>query len=201
MSTQYLQIPRNILNIKEGTKFIDILVYSILEFNKDGSTFKSRIAYDTISKSYNIPYKDVERSIKRLRENGFITYDQIKCENSEYFFNEYSFTCKDKRGHISTPYIELDKLVLKLELAPKDRGVLIALHLITMEGLNQIPFQTVQDVAKCLGITRQTASKYIKKFISINEMGISRAGYYYVKHINRAPEITNTITKQITITL
>lgn len=198
--SQFIQIPRNILDLKENTKFYDILVYSILEFNKDGSTYKSRIAYKTISEKYNIPYSKIEAAIKRLKENDLITYDQLKCENTEYVFNEYSFTCKDRDGKIKTPYIELDPAILKLELAPKDRGVLIALHLLTEVGLNQVLITTGTELAGRLGITRQTASKYLKKFISINEISISKCGFINVKYIVNAPEIKPN-NEKIIITL
>lgn len=154
----------------------------------------------TIAEKYNIPIKSVENSIKRLTDNNFIIYDQLKSESTEYVFNEYSFKCRDKRGIINTPFIMLDPVILKLEMAPKDRGVLIALHLLTLEGMNQIIEKTAVELAGRLGITRQTISKYVKKFLSLKEITVSAAGYYTVKYISNAPIINNE-TNLITITL
>lgn len=197
MSTQFLQIPRKLLELKGNTKFLDILVYSVIETCKTNG--KSRIAMQTISEKYKIPYKSVELSIRRLEKEELIKIDQHKCENSEYVFNEYSFPLiiKDK---MSTPYIELDPAILKLELAPKDRGVLIALHLLTEVGINQVLITTGTELAGRLGITRQTASKYLKKFTSINEISISKCGFINVKYIVNAPEIKPN-NEKIIITL
>lgn len=198
MSTQFLQIPRKLLELKGNTKFLDILVYSVIETCKTNG--KSRIAMQTISEKYKIPYKSVELSIRRLEKEELIKIDQHKCENSEYVFNEYSFPLiiKDK---MSTPYIELDPTILSLELAPKDRGVLIALHLLTEIGINQVLITTGTELAGRLGITRQTASKYLKKFTSINEISISKCGFINVKYIVNAPEIKPINNEKIIITL
>ena len=73
----------------KGTKFVDVLVYAAIDFQKDSSTHTSRIGQRTIAEKYNIPLSKVEDAIKRLKASGYIDYKQIPSPNNpDYVFNE-----------------------------------------------------------------------------------------------------------------
>ena len=178
---QFIKVPRTFGNVKENTKFIDVLIYSILDsYRCDGT---SRIAYQTISDKYNIAYSQVEKSLKRLKDNGFIDFKQIKSTNNDYVFNEYSFPKLDGE------FLMLDPKVLNLNYNPKERGMLIYLQLNCAIGLNEIPVTTVNDLANLIGVTRQTASKYINMFIKDGEITKSEFGYFVCKYLVKKDNI------------
>ncbi len=170
MGTQFIQIPRKFLELDEGTKFVDVLVYAVIDNQKDSGT--SKIGMRTISEKYNIALSKVEEAIKRLKEKGFLDYTQHPSpNNSEYKFNEYTFPLKNKE------FLMLKPSVLTLPLKPKERGILIYLQLIAIPNMNDIFETKMEDIAKRLKITRQTVSKYLKFFEDKNY--ISKGKHYY----------------------
>lgn len=170
MGTQFIQIPRKFLEVNEGTKFVDVLVYAAIDYQKDSGT--ARIAMRTISEKYGIALSKVEDSVKRLKDNGFINYVQYTSPNNpEYKFNEYTLPLSNK------DFLMLNPSLLIQPLKPKDRGVLIFLQLIALPNMNDIAETKIEDIACRLKITRQTASKYIKAFIKTNQITEGNCGY------------------------
>lgn len=160
MGTQFIQIPREFETLTKNTKFVDVLVYSIIDFYKDNG--KSRIGMRTIADKLNMSLSKVEESIKRLKDIGFIDYIQYKSTKYDGVFNEYTFPLsKFNRG-----FIMLMPELLSLDLKPKERGFLIYLQLIAVPGMNDIFETKIEDLANRMGVTRQTMSKYMKMFLA-----------------------------------
>lgn len=183
---RFIKIPRTFLNLKEGTKFIDVLVYAAIAWQYDEEEKRSRIGMRTIAEKYNISKQKVEEAVARLKDNGYISYTQIKSENNEYVFNEYRFPeIKD--------FLMLKPELLTEDLKPKERGILIYLQLISWYETGEILETKIEDIAKRIGITRQTMSKYLKLF---SENGYitppdGRYRYYkckYLANTRRLPE-------------
>ena len=178
MGTQWIQIPRRFLEIDKGTKFVDILVYAAIDNQKDSTTNKSRIGMRTIADKYNIALSKVEDAVKRLKESGYIDYTQLPSEKyKDSVFNEYTLP------QIKNDFLMLKPEVLKLPLKPKDRGILIYLQLIALPDMNDIGETQVEDIAKRIGICRQTASKYLKQFITSGYLHQSRNGIYQCHYL------------------
>ena len=154
---RFIKIPRTFLNLKEGTKFIDILVYAAIALHTDSETGKARIGMRTIAEKYDIALSKIEAAIDRLKKNGFINYIKLPSINNEYVFNEYEFPeIKD--------FLMLKPELLTEDLKPKERGILIYLQLAAERELNTIAETTIEGLANRIGITRQTMSKYYKAF-------------------------------------
>lgn len=177
MGTQFAKIPRKFLELDSGTKFIDILVYAILEFNKDGTSNKSRIGMRKIAEKYSISLLKVEQSIKRLKEYGFISIEKLPTKDNLYF-NEYSFLKPNENG-----FLMLNPTLLTEYLKPKERGILIYLQLIALPNMNDIVETKIEDIANRLKITRQTMSKYLKFFVANNYLSLSKTGLYKCKYL------------------
>ena len=170
---RFIQIPRKFLALKTGTKFIDVLVYAAIDFQKDSTTHKSRIGLRTIADKYNIALSKVEDAVKRLKTNGFLDYIQLKLEVNDYVFNEYTLPK-------SKDFLMLNPDLLVQELKPKEKGVLIYLQLIAEVDLNDIAETTIEGIANRMGITRQTTSKYLKQ---LEDKGhITKGRHYYKCH-------------------
>jgi DNA-binding MarR family transcriptional regulator len=177
MGTQFVQIPRKFLEMDKGTKFVDVLVYSIIDNQKDSSTYTSKIGQSTIAEKYDIPLSKVEDAIKRLKESGYIDYTQHPSPNNpKHKYNVYTFPLM-KNGKMKEGFLMLNPEVLTQPLKPKDRGVLIYLQLIALPNMNDIAETKMEDIAKLLKITRQTASKYIKAFLDSNQITKGRCSY------------------------
>lgn len=161
----------------KGTKFVDVLVYAALDNQKDNTTYTSRIGMRTISEKYGIALSKVEDAVKRLKASGYIDYKQYpSSSNSEYKYNEYSFPLLNN-GKCKDGFLMLNPKLLTEPLKPKDRGVLIYLQLIALPDMNDIAETKMEDIAKLLKITRQTASKYIKAFTESNYLTKGRCSY------------------------
>lgn len=170
---RFIQIPRKFLELKEGTKFIDVLVYATIDFQKDSTTCKSRISMRTIAEKYSIALSKVEAAISRLKKNSYLDYTQIKSDNNEYVFNEYILP-KPK------DFLMLDPDLLIQALKPKDKGVLIYLQLAAEIGINDIVETTIEGIANRIGVTRQTMSKYLKYFVEKKQ--ITKGKHFYKCH-------------------
>ncbi len=168
----------------KGTKFIDVLVYAAIDFQKDSSTNKSRISQRTIADKYNIPLSKVEDAVKRLKESGFIDYIQLPSEkHKDCVFNEYTFPLI-QGGMIKDGFLMLKPEVLTLPLKPKERGILIFLQLIALPNMNDIVERKIEDIANRIGICRQTTSKYLKQFIASKYIfQNSRSGMYKCQYL------------------
>lgn len=183
MGTQYIQIPRKFLEMDKGTKFIDVLVYAAIDYQKDSTTHTSRIGQRTIAEKYNIPLSKVEDAIKRLKESGYIDYKQIQSPNNpDFVFNEYTFPLMvdGKMG-----YLKLKPSLLNQPLKPKERGVLIFLQLIALPNMNDIVERKIEEIATRLKICRQTASKYLKQFVESGQLRKSRYGFYQCQYLDK----------------
>ena len=188
----FIQIPRKFLELKAGTKFIDVLVYAAIDFQKDSTTYKSRIGMRTIADKYGIALSKVEAAISRLKKIGYLDYTQIKSDTNEYVFNEYTLP-KPK------DFLMLDPQLLVEDLKPKDKGVLIYLQLIAVEGINDIAQTTIEGIANSIGITRQTMSKYLKYFVDNGH--ITKGKHYYKCHYlaNKPKQPDTSITNDLFI--
>lgn len=170
---RFIQIPRNFLDLKTKTKFIDVLVFAAIALHTNGKTYKARIGMRTISEKYNITLVKVEESIKRLKANEFLDYTKIKSDNNDYVFNEYTLP-KNK------DFLMLNPDLLLQDLKAKEKGILIYLQLIAEIGINDIAETTIEGIANRLGITRQTTSKYLKYFVDNGQ--ITKGRFYYKCH-------------------
>ena len=199
MGTQWIQIPRKFLELDKGTKFVDVLVYAAIDFQKDSSTHTSRIGQRTIAEKYNIPLSKVEDAIKRLKESGYINYKQIPSDKyKDYVYNEYTLPLlNDGNG-----YLKLKPSLLNQALPPKERGILIYLQLIALPNMNVIGESKIEDIADRIGICRQTASKYLKKFIGIGQLTKSSSGLFYqCKYLDKEEKPVKPEEKPFYITL
>ena len=195
MGTQWIQIPRKFLEMDKGTKFVDVLVYAAIDFQKDSITHTSRIGQRTISEKYNIPLSKVEDAVKRLKESGYIDYKQIPSDKyKDYVFNEYTLPL------LKEDYLKLKPTLLNQSLPPKERGILIYLQLIALPDMNDILERKIEDIADRIGICRQTASKYLKKFVASGQLHQTKNGIYQCQYLDKET-VVKPESKPLTIIL
>ena len=186
MGTQWIQIPRKFLESDKGTKFVDVLVYAAIDYQKDSSTHRSRIGQRTIADKYNIPLSKVEDAVKRLKESGYIDYTQLPSDKyKDSVFNEYTLP------QIKEGFLMLKPEVLTLPLKPKERGILIYLQLIALPSMNDIVETKIEDIAKRLKITRQTTSKYLKQFVESGHLTKGKSGLYRCQYLAKDKTVDN----------
>jgi DNA-binding MarR family transcriptional regulator len=193
MGIQWIQIPRKFLELNKGTKFVDVLVYAAIDNQKDSTTHTSKIGMRTIADKYNIPLSKVEDAVKRLKESGYLDFTQHPSpNNTEYKYNQYTFPLL-KDDMVKDGFLMLMPEVLSLPLKPKDRGILIYLQLIALPNMNDIGETKIEDIADRIGVCRQTASKYLKKFLEIGQLHKSSSGYFYqCQYLDKDIQIDNS---------
>lgn len=183
---QFVKIPRKFLKEESNTKFLDTLVYAIIKaYECEG---RASISYETISKKYAIPYKQVERAIARLKDAGYITVSKADSEKYEgYQYNIYEFPLDD------TAFLMLKPELLSLDYNAKERGFLLHLQLCCIEGTNSL----VESELNQLNVDKRTLNKYLKLFIKKEEIIKSRClGLLNCKYLAKVdkPEINNLNT-------
>lgn len=177
--SQYIKIPLVFLmeNDTKGTKFIDILVYAIIDMYRCKDI--SNIGMRTMAQKYNIPLSKIEDAVKRLKDKGYITYAQHPSQKyDKYMYNEYHFPLHKKWKNVT---LNLSPKILELPLKPKERGMLIYFQMISCDT-GEMAQTKMEEIAKELKITRQTVSKYINRFIADGYLEkLERGKYFFYK--------------------
>lgn len=200
---QFLQIPLKLLTTKDP---IQILTYAIIDNQKTTNPFDevvnlpvSYIAFETMHNKYNIRKATAIDAVHELKDNGFLDYKQLPTERTNELYNQYSFPAfkpiysKDGRvigSAIKEPYKEIDSAVLTTDLSSKEKGVLLMLHLLSIDT-SEIVYEE-KEIAEKLGITKRTLDKYIKLFLKKNLL-------FKGKHLYALKDIYST--KPLTIIL
>lgn len=174
MMDQFIQLPTILLNLKDP---ISVLTYAIIDNQKTLTPFDevvdkpvSYIAYDTMTKKYDLRKASAIEAVKKLAEAKYLDYTQMPTGRDKQVFNKYSFPLitpvyKNNRvveNKIKIPFKNVDSSVLSLDLSSKEKGYLLMLHLLSIDTSEII--MSEEEIAQALGITKRTLAKYIKLF-------------------------------------
>lgn len=183
----FVLVPKELSKIDSKNRYLDIAVYYVIRFVE--SNYVSRISLDKICKKLHITKRDAIKAVRELKELKILDYIQIPSEVNDYKFNEYHFNKElDKR------FEKIGKDLLTENLKAKQIGLLIYLKLISEFGW--LRFKNITEFANIVGVTRQTASKYIKDLSTYIELSKVN-GLHFINNIFTFKDIqtknTNTI--------
>lgn len=187
---QFITITRKFLDFKLKNRYLDLAVYAVLKSCKTDNI--SHISYNKISKRLGISKSYIKIALDELTENNLVYINKV--QGKEYDFNEYKF---NKDFEVSVEYIRYS--VFEEPLKAKELGILLYLKLIS-EG-NWLDFKNFSELGNILGMSRQTAAKYIKGFNKYLEPS-KVCGYRFINpnftvsnytDLNKKTNNTNTI--------
>lgn len=153
VNTGFVIMPKELTRIDTKHRFLDIAIYFVLKSHCCNG--KSRIGFDKITAKLNISKRDASLALKELKELGYINCEQLPSDKNQYVFNEYEFT-----SNLDAGFEMIGRELINQNLKAKQIGLLIYLKLASEFGWYR--FRDYTELGKKLGVTRQTASKYIK---------------------------------------
>ena len=156
----YTVIPKSIVNFQTGnSKPIDIYVWATIKYCSNHKTNISHITEEKLSLLTGLDERTIRRSIKRLKDAGYLTVQTtIKEDADRGFIKRNSYFIKP----VIKDYFFLDNSFFKQNYSAKIAGFLLLLKAICLNNTDAIQWSNSQ-IAKSIGLSRNTITALIKE--------------------------------------
>ena len=156
----YTVIPKSIVNFQTGnSKPVDIYVWATIKCCSNHKTNISHITEEKLSLLTGLDERTIRRSIKRLKDAGYLTVQTTIKEDADRGFikrNTYYI------APIKTNYFFLDNSYFKRNYPAKIAGFLLLLKAICLNNTDTIQW-SISQIAKGIGLSRNTITALIKE--------------------------------------
>ena len=156
----YTVIPKSIVNFQTGnSKPIDIYVWATIKYCSNHKTNISHITEEKLSLLTGLDERTIRRSIKRLKDAGYLTVQTTIKEDADRGFikrNTYYI------APIKTNYFFLDNSFFQKNYPAKIAGFLLLLKAICLNNTDTIQW-SISQIAKGIGLSRNTITALIKE--------------------------------------
>ena len=156
----YTVIPKSIVNFQTGnSKPIDIYVWATIKYCSNHKTNISHVTEEKLSLLTGLDERTIRRSIKRLKDAGYLTVQTTIKEDADRGFikrNTYYI------APIKTNYFFLDNSYFKRNYPAKIAGFLLLLKAICLNNTDTIQW-SISQIAKGIGLSRNTITALIKE--------------------------------------
>ena len=156
----YTVIPKSIVNFQTGnSKPIDIYVWATIKYCSNHKTNISHITEEKLSLLTGLDERTIRRSIKRLKDAGYLTVQTTIKEDADRGFikrNTYYI------APIKSNYFFLDNSYFKRNYPAKIAGFLLLLKAICLNNTDTIQW-SISQIAKGIGLSRNTITALIKE--------------------------------------
>ena len=157
----YTVIPKSIVNFQTGnSKPIDIYVWATIKYCSNYKTNISHITEEKLSLLTGLDERTIRRSIKRLKDAGYLTVQTTVKEDADRGFikrNSYFIKPANK------DYFFLDNSFFKRNYPAKIAGFLLLLKSVCLNNTDTIQWSNSQ-IAKSIGLSRCTAPQKLDTF-------------------------------------
>lgn len=156
----YTVIPKSIVNFQTGnSKPIDIYVWATIKYCSNHKTNISHITEEKLSLLTGLDERTIRRSIKRLKDAGYLTVQTtIKEDADRGFIKRNSYYIKPEKSN----YFFLDNSYFKRNYPAKIAGFLLLLKAICLNNTDTIQW-SISQIAKGIGLSRNTITALIKE--------------------------------------
>lgn len=157
----YTVIPKSIVNFQTGnSKPVDIYVWATIKCCSNHKTNTSHITEEKLSLLTGLDERTIRRSIKRLKDAGYLTVQTtIKEDADRGFIKRNAYYIKPA----SKDYFLLDNAFFFKKCYPaKIAGFLLLLKAICLNNTDTIQWSNSQ-IAKSIGLSRNTTTALIKE--------------------------------------
>ena len=156
----YTVIPKSIVNFQTGnSKPVDIYVWATIKYCSNHKTNISHITEEKLSLLTGLDERTIRRSIKRLKDAGYLTVQTTIKEDADRGFikrNTYYI------APIKTNYFFLDNSFFQKNYPAKIAGFLLLLKAICLNNTDTIQW-SISQIAKGIGLSRNTITALIKE--------------------------------------
>ena len=156
----YTVIPKSIVNFQTGnSKPVDIYVWATIKYCSNHKTNISHVTEEKLSLLTGLDERTIRRSIKRLKDAGYLTVQTTIKEDADRGFikrNTYYI------APIKTNYFFLDNSLFQKNYPAKIAGFLLLLKAICLNNTDTIQW-SISQIAKGIGLSRNTITALIKE--------------------------------------
>ena len=156
----YTVIPKSIVNFQTGnSKPVDIYVWATIKYCSNHKTNISHVTEEKLSLLTGLDERTIRRSIKRLKDAGYLTVQTTIKEDADRGFikrNTYYI------APIKTNYFFLDNSFFQKNYPAKIAGFLLLLKAICLNNTDTIQW-SISQIAKGIGLLRNTITALIKE--------------------------------------
>ena len=173
----YTVIPKSIVNFQTGnSKPIDIYVWATIKYCSNHKTNISHITEEKLSLLTGLDERTIRRSIKRLKDAGYLTVQTtIKEDADRGFIKRNSYYIKPEKSN----YFFLDNSYFKRNYPAKIAGFLLLLKAICLNNTDTIQW-SISQIAKSIGLSRNTTTALLNE---CQQLGL-------IKRIAKSYELT-----------
>ena len=156
----YTVIPKSIVNFQTGnSKPIDIYVWATIKYCSNHKTNISHVTEEKLSLLTGLDERTIRRSIKRLKDTGYLTVQTTVKEDADRGFikrNSYKIKPANK------DYFFLDNSFFKRNYPAKIAGFLLLLKAICLNNTDTVQWSNSQ-IAKSIGLSRNTITALLNE--------------------------------------
>lgn len=170
----YTVIPKSIVNFQTGnSKPVDIYVWATIKCCSNHKTNISHVTEEKLSLLTGLDERTIRRSIKRLKDAGWLTVQTIVKEDADRGFikrNSYYIKSANK------DYFFLDNSFFKKNYPAKIAGFLLLLKAICLNNTDTIQW-SISQIAKGIGLSRNTTTALLNECLQLRLIKPISNGY------------------------
>ena len=186
----YTVIPKSIVNFQTGnSKPVDVYVWAIIKCCSNHKTNISHVTEEKLSLLTGLDERTIRRSIKRLKDAGYLTVQTIVKEDADRgFIKRNSYYIKPT----SKDYFFLDNSFFKKNYPAKIAGFLLLLKAICLNNTDTVQWSNSQ-ITKAIGLSRNTTTALLNECRRLGLIKAIEKGYELTAgcFINSAVRKTN----------
>ena len=170
----YTVIPKSIVNFQTGnSKPIDIYVWATIKYCSNHKTNISHITEEKLSLLTGLDERTIRRSIKRLKDAGYLTVQTtIKEDADRGFIKRNSYYIKPA----NKDYFFLDNSFFKKNYPAKIAGFLLLLKSVCLNNTDTVQWSNSQ-IAKAVGLSRNTTTALLNECRRLGLIKAIEKGY------------------------
>ena len=170
----YTVIPKSIVNFQTGnSKPIDIYVWATIKYCSNHKTNISHITEEKLSLLTGLDERTIRRSIKRLKDAGYLTVQTTVKEDADRgFIKRNTYYIKPEKSN----YFFLDNSYFKRNYPTKIAGFLLLLKAICLNNTDTIQW-SISQIAKGIGLSRNTTTALLNECLQLRLIKPISNGY------------------------
>lgn len=170
----YTVIPKSIMNFQTGnSKPVDVYVWAVIKCCSNHKTNISHVTEEKLSLLTGLDERSIRRSIKRLKDAGYLTVQTTVKEDADRgFIKRNMYHIKPEKSN----YFFLDNSYFKRNYPAKIAGFLLLLKSVCLNNTDTIQWSNSQ-IAKAIGLSRNTTTALIKECQQLGLIKAIEKGY------------------------
>lgn len=170
----YTVIPKSIVNFQTGnSKPVDVYVWAVIKCCSNHKTNISHVTEEKLSLLTGLDERTIRRSIKRLKDTGYLTVQTATKEDADRgFIKRNTYYIKPEKSN----YFFLDNSYFKRNYPANIAGFLLLLKAICLNDTDTVQWSNSQ-IAKSIGLSRNTITALIKECLQLGLIKPISNGY------------------------